>query len=256
MPSRRDEDPVLSSSPLIADRGDRKSSNGKVKKSAGAPVAKGTTSGTKLMLVIAVMGLVGLAAWIAEMQKQLQASSNLLVTYQQNMQALEQRLSITDESMMQSDTQFEDKVKVLDREVRKLWDNVWKKTKTELAKHDKALAEQNKKILSHNTTIASLEKANVNVDSRLGTNQIAISALNEQLYVANDNATAIAKLQAQMTGLAQSLKTIKESTAKLTTQQQELLKRVAENEEWVESFNGYRREVNQKLLRLESAPVQ
>ncbi|MFT6311049.1 MAG: hypothetical protein ACJAQS_001418, partial [Porticoccus sp.] len=114
MPSRRDEDPVLSSSPLIADRGDRKSSNGKVKKSVGVPVAKGTTSGTKLMLVIAVMGLVGLAAWIAELQKQLQASSNLLVTYQQNMQALEQRLSITDESMMQSDTQFEDKVKVLD----------------------------------------------------------------------------------------------------------------------------------------------
>jgi chromosome segregation ATPase len=256
MPSRRDEDPVLSSSPLIADRGDRKSSNGKVKKSAGAPVAKGTTSGTKLMLVIAVMGLVGLAAWIAEMQKQLQASSNLLVTYQQNMQALEQRLSITDESMMQSDTQFEDKVKVLDREVRKLWDNVWKKTKTELAKHDKALAEQNKKIKLHNTTIASLEKANVNVDSKLGTNQIAISALNEQLYVANDNATAIAKLQAQMTGLAQSLKTIKESTGKLTTQQQELLKRVAENEEWVESFNGYRREVNQKLLRLEGPPAQ
>ncbi|MFQ3324123.1 MAG: chromosome segregation ATPase [Pseudomonadales bacterium] len=256
MPSRRDEDPVLSSTPLIADRGDRKSSNGMVKKSAGAPAAKGSSSGTKLMLVIAVIGLVGLAAWIAEMQKQLQASSNLLVTYQENMQALEQRLSITDESMMQSDTQFEDKVKVLDSEVRKLWDNVWKKTKTELAKHDKALAEQNKKIISHNATIASLEKTNANIDSKLGTNQIAISALNEQLYVANDNATAIVKSQTQMTGLAQSLKAVKESTGSLTSQQQDLLKRVIEAEEWVESFNGYRREVNQKLLRLEGPPAQ
>jgi chromosome segregation ATPase len=201
-----------------------------------------------------------LAAWIAELQKQLQASSNLLISYQENMQALEQRLSITDESMVQSDSQFEDKVKMLDTEVRKLWDNVWKKTKTELAKHDNALAEQSKKIAAQTATITNLKKTSSDTDTKLGANQIAISTLNEQLYVANDNAaaasTAIAKLQAQMTGLGQSLTAVKESTGSLTSQQRDLLKRVEEAEEWVESFNGYRREVNQKILRLESAAPQ
>jgi chromosome segregation ATPase len=256
MPSRRDEEPDLSSSPLIADRGDRKTSNGKTKKSVNVSAVKGSSGGTKLMLVLAVIGLVGLAAWIAEMQKQLQASSNLLISYQQKMQALEQRLSITDESMMQSDTQFEDKVKMLDSEVRKLWDNVWKKTRIELAKHDKALAVQNKKIAAQNTMIANLESTNKSIDAKLGANGIAISTLNEQLYIANENATSIAKLQAQMTGLAQTLITVKESTSSLTVQQRDLLKRISQTEEWVESFNGYRREVNQKLLRLEGAPTQ
>jgi chromosome segregation ATPase len=267
MPSRRDEEPVLSSSPFIADRGDGKPSNGKVKKNADGSVSSGSGLGTKLMLVIAVISLVALAAWIAELQKQLQASSNLLIAYQENMQALEQRLSITDESMMQSDTQLEDKVKMLDIEVRKLWDNVWKKTKTELAKHDKALADQNnrittqnKKIVVQGTAITNLKKNDTNTDSRLGANQIAISTLNEQLYVASDNAaataTTISKLQAQMTGLGQSLTAVKESTGSLTTQQQVLLKRIGETEEWVESFNGYRREVNQKILRLEGALTQ
>jgi chromosome segregation ATPase len=271
MPSRRDEEPVLSSSPFIADRGDGKSTNDKVKKSANGSVSSGSGRGSKLMLVIAVISLVALAAWIAELQKQLQASSNLLISYQENMQALEQRLSITDESMIQSDTQLEDNVKMLDIEVRKLWDNVWKKTKTELAKHDKALADQNKRIVTQNkeiavqsTAIANLKNNDTNTDSRLGANQIEISTLKEQLYVASDNAaatatvtaTGIAKLQAQMAGLGQSLTAVKESTGSLTTQQQVLLKRIGETEEWVESFNGYRREVNQKLLRLEGSLTQ
>ncbi|MFB1035062.1 MAG: hypothetical protein QMC38_06910, partial [Sinobacterium sp.] len=189
-------------------------------------------------------------------QKQLQASSNLLISYQQKMQALEQSLLITDESMMQSDTQFEDKVKMLDSEVRKLWDNVWKNTRIELAKHDKELAVQNKKIASQNTILTNLVSINKNIDGKLSANRIAISTLNEQLYIANENATSIAKLQAQMTGLAQSLIAVKESSNSLTAQQRDLLKRISQTEEWVESFNGYRREVNQKLLRLEGAPTR
>tara|TARA_B110000977_G_C10998009_1_gene462692 strand:- start:200 stop:970 length:771 start_codon:yes stop_codon:yes gene_type:complete len=256
MPSRRDEEPVLSSSPLIAGRGDRKTSNGKTKKIVNVSAVKAPSGGTTLVLVLAVIGLIGLAAWIAEMQKQLQASSNLLISYQQKMQALEQSLLITDESMMQSDTQFEDKVKMLDSEVRKLWDNVWKNTRIELAKHDRELAVQNKKIASQNTILTNLVSINKNIDGKLSANRIAISTLNEQLYIANENATSIARLQAQMTGLAQSLIAVKESSNSLTAQQRDLLKRISQTEEWVESFNGYRREVNQKLLRLEGAPTQ
>jgi chromosome segregation ATPase len=256
MPSRRDEDPVLSSSPLIANRGDGQANNKKVKKSTTSAAGKNSNGGIKLMLTIAVIGLVLLAVWIAELQKQLQASSNLLISYQENMQVIEQRLSITDESMMQSDTQFEDKVKILDSEVRKLWDNVWKKTKTELAKHDKELATQNSKIASQNKIIASLKKNNSSINAKLGSNQIAISAINEQLYTENDNAISIEKLQSQMTALAQSLKAVKESAGNLTAQQRDLIKRMSESEEWVEAFNGYRKEVNQKLLRLEGVSTQ
>jgi chromosome segregation ATPase len=256
MPSRRDEDPILSSSPLIANRSGVKANQKKAKKTPTSALNKSSGGGTKLMLTIAVIGLVMLAVWIAELQKQLQASSNLLISYQETMQALEQRLSITDESMMQSDNQFEDKVKILDSEVRKLWDNVWKKTKTELAKHDNALIAQNKKIASQSTIIAGLKKTNSSISAKLGANQIAISALNEQLFAANDNATSIEKMQSQMIGLAQSITVVKESMGDLTNQQRDLLKRISESEEWVEAFNGYRKEVNQKLLRLEGVSRQ
>jgi chromosome segregation ATPase len=158
--------------------------------------------------------------------------------------------------MMQSDTQFEDKVNMLDSEVRKLWDNVWKKTKTELAKHDNALIAQNKKIASQSTIIAGLKKTNSSISAKLGANQIAISALNEQLFATSDNSTSIEKLQSQMAGLAQNLTVVKESMGNLTNQQRDLLKRISESEEWVEAFNGYRKEVNQKLLRLEGVSRQ
>jgi Mg/Co/Ni transporter MgtE len=59
-----------------------------------------------------------------------------------------------------------------------------------------------------------------------------------------------------MAGLAQNLTVVKESMGNLTNQQRDLLKRISESEEWVEAFNGYRKEVNQKLLRLEGVSRQ
>ncbi len=250
MPSRRDDEPLETTSPLIADRAEtptRAKSFGKVKK-----VPAQSSSGTvKLMLLLAVIGVVGLAAWIAQLQKQLIASNDMLGEYQQKVIALENRLSITDESMLQSDSQFQDKVRFLDLEVRKLWDNVWKKTKADLAEHDKQLAAQKKQIAAQNTAIANLKKINASNTQKLNTTNIAISALDEQLDVASDNSAAITQFKAQLNGVTKSLESLQKSNGSLTSEQQDLLKRVQETEEWVDSFNGYRREVNQKLLALQ-----
>ena len=250
MPSRRDDEPIATTSPLIADRGDTPGGSNARKKSKQAPV-QGTSATMKLLLMLTLLGVIGLAVWITQLQKQLQSANGMLMNYQQHMSALENRLSITDESMLQSDTQFQDKVKFLDTEVRKLWDNVWKKTKEQLAAHQTLITQQQQALSAQQKTIVKLTKTNDALAEKLKTTNIAISALDEQLALALDNSSTIDQLQAQLSGVSKALETLQSRQGNLTTEQAALAKRVKEAEEWVESFNGYRLEVNQKLLALQ-----
>ena len=99
--------------------------------------ASSPASTTALVLVVLiVLATAGLSAYLYQ---KLQLAEQSIVNYELRISDLERRLSVTDESMTESSVAMKVKVREMDSEIRKLWDNVWKKTKSRMAQHDAQL---------------------------------------------------------------------------------------------------------------------
>ncbi len=176
-------------------------------------------------------------AW--QLQAQLDEAALELDDFASRVSDLEARLSDTDEGMNQNASVQAVKIAELESEVRKLWDNVWKQTRSRLDKLEADSSAQGKKVRSLATASASarteLEQAKVN--------------LAELKSVGDDLARVMSSAktsQAEVERVADSLNQINLTLAKLE-------KRVAGNEEWVGSVNAFRRQVNASLGELQSS---
>ena len=79
-------------------------------------------------------------AWAWQLQGRVQLAEEKIVDYDMRIGDLEARLSDTDEGMNQNAELQAAKIRELDTEVRKLWDNVWKEASERLAKLEKSSA--------------------------------------------------------------------------------------------------------------------
>ena len=92
--------------------------------------------------------------------QQLDLARAQLTLDQQRILRLEKQLNITDESVTESSDQMQKQVQFLDTEIRKLWDNVWKKSKEQLNEHEERLTKFEKTLEGLKTRIAtSIEEA-------------------------------------------------------------------------------------------------
>ena len=116
----------------------RNKSRGSLKSSLGdIPENTGTSSTTvKSVLTVVILLLVITSAGSVYLYLKLQKADSVLQAYDARITDLEQRLSVTDESMSESSVAMKVKLRELDTEVRKLWDNVWKKSKQRFAEYD------------------------------------------------------------------------------------------------------------------------
>ena len=114
-------------------------------------------SGLLVRLFVAISLVVaGVAcAWAWQLQGELQLANTQMQDYAERIGDLEARLSDTDEGMSQNATVQAAKIRDLDSEVRKLWDNVWKQTKTRLAKLEADSGSQAKKLASAEKSLGS-----------------------------------------------------------------------------------------------------
>jgi uncharacterized coiled-coil protein SlyX len=96
-------------------------------------------------------------AWAWQLQQQLDRAGSEMESYARRIGDLEARLSDTDEGMSQNAAVQAAKIRELDTEVRKLWDNVWKKAKERLAKLEASSASQGKKIAAMEKSVASAQ---------------------------------------------------------------------------------------------------
>ena len=100
------------------------------------PPATAASGGGGFVLFMLTLLIVALAAAAYYLFDQLTIAQGDLKQAQQRLEVLEQRLSSADESLEENSVTTAVKLKELDFEIRKLWDNVWKKQKQELAEHD------------------------------------------------------------------------------------------------------------------------
>lgn len=202
---------------------------------------KETSSGgagilARLFITVALVVAAVACAWAWQLQQKLQGAEQAMVGYDQRISDLEDRLSDTDEGMAQSTQVQAVKIRELDKEVRKLWDNVWKSTKARLEKleaTDEKRAPQ----------ISSLQGDMKNVQAQL---EAASADLVKLKGVAGDLSRLMGSAKANQT----EVERVADSLNRIELEMNRLSKRVQTNEEWVGSINAFRKQVNASLLEL------
>lgn len=201
-------------------------------------VAPSRTSNRLSLLTLIIALVTSAAAYYLFDQNR--AAANLALETELRIAALEAQLANTGDEMSQSDAAVRIRLKELDTEVRKLWDNVWKKSK-------KLLDEHTLNIKNLTTRTSGLQKSQGTANKQL--NELnaelmryaaALDEINEAVDESQSNARKSASLQDKLPKLSQKI--------------DEHDQRIKANEEWVESINTFRRQVN-KQLNSQTQPV-
>jgi chromosome segregation ATPase len=233
VPTRDGAPPVSASRP----RGGASPRASSVRPAAEKKAGSGPLSRVFITLALVVAAVA--CAWAFQLQQALQAADQQLEDYAQRIGDLEARLSDTDEGMNQNAELQAAKIRELDSEVRKLWDNVWKKANERLTQLEQDSASQGKKI---DAAAAGLARAESQIKADSGD-------LSRLKSVAGDLERVIASgkaNQAEVERVADSINRVNLDLAKLN-------KRVQSNEEWIQSINAFRKQVNASLVELQAA---
>lgn len=241
--SKDDIDHIPSIVPSREDVGERnvKRSGGASRRGDAAKPAQRAGAGllAQLFIMIALAAAGVACAWAWQLQQALEQAQVSLDNYAGRIGELEARLSDTDEGMTQNATLQAAKIRELDSEVRKLWDNVWKASKKRLEALESSTSKHGKELQAARKSLASLE-------SEL---QAASADIVKFQSVAGDMSRLMASAkasQAEVERVADTLNRINLDMSKLD-------KRVTGNEEWVASINAFRRQINASLTELQAA---
>lgn len=195
-----------------------------------------------LSLVVAV----GVGMWAWWLQTQLMQASDQMAEYAARIGDLEARLSDTDEGMNQNAEVQAIKIAELEKEVRKLWDNVWKESKARLEKLEAASVSQERSLKSLQGSFtksqSQLKETSSDID-KLAADMAELKSISGDLARLISSAKAN---QAEVERVADNLNQINLAVAKLE-------KRVSGNEEWVASINVFRKQVNTSLSQMQAA---
>ncbi len=204
---------------------------------------------TKSILTLVVLVLLATAAWAGYLHQKLQIAEKSLQNYELRIGDLERRLNVTDESMGESSAAMKVKLRELDSEVRKLWDNVWKKSKARLAAHEALLEKHTQSIADSDTFIASAKQQMTKRDD-------VVAGLSQQLKKTQQLHSQVAENQLMLNQQEKSLEIVADKSNRVSADLGKLDRRVKGTEEWVESINGFRRQVNRDLGTLKQSVGQ
>ncbi len=239
MPSRDDPldhiPPIVPARDEVASRKSRKKAGGRVERRANAG---GAGLWARLFITISLVVAAVACAWAWQLQQELQRSALVQQEYEQRIADLEDRLSDTDEGMNQSSAAMAVKIKELYSEVDKLWASAWRRNKGKIADLEKASS-------AHGSQLATLGKTDQEYSAQLkqlGADLGKLSSVAGELERLVQSARAN---ESQMEKLADDLNRLSLDMARLQ-------KRVGTNEEWVESINGFRKQVNRTLSQVQS----
>lgn len=237
----RDNAPQRPSARARAGKSAGKGGGSAKRPTAAKPASQSGGSGllARLFITVSLVVAAVACAWAWQLQQQLAQASEQMEQYAGRIGDLEARLSDTDEGMNQNATLQAAKIRELDTEVRKLWDNVWKKTKDRLAKLEASSASQGKKIAAATTSVAAVNGKVKGASADIAKLKSVAGDLERLMASARSN-------QAEVERVADTLNRISLDMSKLD-------KRVKGNEEWIGSINAFRKQVNANLTELQAS---
>lgn len=196
---------------------------------------------TRLAATIGFVIAAVACAWAFQLQQALDASTVALNATSARVSDLEALLSDTEESTSQSAAAMGAQLKIVDKETRRL-EQRRREMDTQIDKLEKSAA----------AATSELDKLKKSVASYGGDIKSMNSDLASLKKVANDLerlASTARQSQEGVERLADGLNKSNLDTAALN-------KRVKANEEWIESINAFRRQMNAKITSLEQAVRQ
>lgn len=191
----------------------------------------------RLVLTIALALAAIACAWAWQLQTLADTSRAQQLALQGRVADLEALLSDTDETVNKSAAAMSAQIRLIDTEVRKLWD-ARKASNGKLAKVEKSVVAQDK-------TITNLTSQTTAHSSALETMLADLSALTK---VAGDLERLAASAQRAQTDVER----LADGLNKSNLERAALRKQVESNGEWIESINAFRRQVNANMVELEA----
>lgn len=235
------------SKPAEAEKGRRRSTPAGSQGSSFWMIAAGV-----LLILIVVLG----AYFFRELQGMRAQLDSKLDQSSQMLGNLESQLSATDESLSQSSGQFGDTLKLHDSEIRKLWDVANKRNKESIQKNkdgisklEKQRAELTKSVAALETVIAALQKQGQQYALQRNQMQTQIDLASESVRQTEQQVAGQKKVIDQVAKILPALKELSAEQSK----GEGLDFRMTEIEAAIGAFDAYRREVNTRLDRVESA---
>ena len=193
----------------------------------------------RLFITVALVVAAVACAWAWQLQAELRQAERTMAGYAVRIGDLEARLSDTDEGMNQNAAVQAVKISELESEVRKLWDNVWKRSKERLSALEAASSKHGKSLDGVQGSVTDVEKELAAATAELAKLKSVAGDMSRLMSSAKTN-------QAEVERVADSLNRINLSLNKLD-------KRVEGNEEWVSSINAFRKQVNASLAELQAS---
>lgn len=202
-----------------------------------APPRAGIGLATRLVLTVALAAAGVACGWAWQLQTMLQAAQTQVKTTQARVSDLEALLSDTDETVNKSAAAMGAQLRLLDTEVRKLWD-ARKVSNASLLKLEKGAVTQEKQITGlNNKTTAQKER---------------LDAMEQSLASLTKVAGDLERLAANAQRAQTDVERLADGLNKANLERAALRKQVESNAEWIESINAFRRQVNASIAQLES----
>ena len=244
MPTKDDVDPI----PAISAHREAASGTSAVPRRRGASRGgSGSTGGGRSgagpllwLLTLVALGVGGGAlAWAWNLGEELVQTGYQLERYEARIADLEARLADTDEGMNQNATVQAAKIRELDSEVRKLWDNVWKRSKQRLGVLEASSKRFEQSITGNTQSIEATQ-------SELGRARQDLAALQS---IGGDLERVLTSAQSNQTQVERIADALNRAELQLTRVE----KRVGEHEEWLRAVDGFRQSTNASINQLQAA---
>jgi hypothetical protein len=239
--SRQDNEPVPEIPELVPERDElvsyqrhnAKPNKPKAKERASESTDEPPRSGSNVWAYAA--GVVALAAvgWAGYLHLQLQAA-------EQRVTALEQRLSSTDESVNQSSVALQVKINEVDAALTALRDDTLKRYKATLDQRGAQIDNIDKALKGTQGGVTRLEQ-------RLGDHDKALESARAQIDkmspLVDLSKKKVDEHQTALDALSSRVKSVADNQSKLDS-------RLSNNEEWVESINTFRKQMNREVVNI------
>ena len=197
--------------------------------------AMGLTARLVLTIALAAAGIA--CGWAWQLQTLLDDSQRQQKITQGRVADLEALLSDTDETVNKSAAAMGAQLRLLDTEVRKLWD---------------ARKISNGKLTKLEKTAVTQEKQITNLNNKTLTQAEQLSSVQSELAALTKVAGDLERLAASAQRAQTDVERLADGLNKSNLERSALRKQVESNAEWIESINAFRRQVNASITALEA----
>ncbi|AMO57392.1 hypothetical protein GZ77_15580 [Endozoicomonas montiporae] len=249
----RDDDKKIKAVPDLSisadERPERRQSKGTARKIKEAEVpepVKKPGNGLSWLLLAMVVAIGGLGTWqFVEMQKALEETRTQLQNAKDNLSQVTGEVSATGENLNQSDSSIRSELKVVNSEIRKLWDVSNKRNRQWILINKDNVVKATKKA---EAAAAEADKANKAI---AGLNKEVRDASQSLKAISTEQVAAQSEVTINLQAMRKEMEALQSELARQKKLNVELQQRIADQSDAVKSMDNFRQQVNRQILQLE-----